>query len=76
MLDVRRKRVEFTLHARRRMLERHITDEQIVTVLEKPDTEMGARSKGCRRAERSLGAKTFGVVYREDRETIRIITVW
>ncbi len=76
MLYVRKKRVEFTLHARRRMSERHITDEQIVTVLEKPDTEKPARSKGCRRAERRLGAKTFGVVYREDRETIRIITVW
>jgi len=70
------KKVEFTLHARRRMLDRHITDEQVIKIIEKPDTERRARSKGCRCAERRLGAKTFGVVYREERRTIRIITVW
>jgi hypothetical protein len=75
-LYARNKDLEFTLHARRRMSERHITEEQIVSVLEKPDMERQTRLKGCRRAERKLGARTFGVVYREDRKTIRIITVW
>lgn len=76
MLYVRGKRVEFTFHAKKRKLERHIADEQIAQVLEKPDTETRARSRGCRRAERQLGEKTFGVVYREERRKIKIITVW
>ncbi len=75
-LYARKKVLEFTLHARRRMIERHITEEQIVSVLEKPDVERQARMKGCRRAERKLGARTFGVVYREERGNIKIITVW
>ena len=58
------------------MSERRITEEQIVSVLENPDTVGQARLKGCRRAERRLGARTFGVVYREERKIIRIITVW
>jgi len=76
MLYAKGKEVEFTFHAQKRMLERHIKKEQVVKVLEKPDTEKQARSKGCRRAERKLGRKIFGVVYREERETIKIITLW
>ena len=62
MLTARGKEVKFTFHAQRRLSERHITDEQVVKVLEKPDTESRARSKGCRRAERRLGKKTVGIV--------------
>ena len=76
MLYAKGKEVKFTFHAQRRRSERHITDEQVVKVLEDPDTESRARSKGCRRAERRFGTKTSGVVYREERKTIRIITVW
>ncbi len=76
MLYAKSKEVKFTFHAQKRMSERHITGEQVVKVLEKPATERRARLKGCRRAERRLGTKTFGVVYREERKTIRIITVW
>ena len=72
----RNKELEYTLQAWKRMSERRIAEEQIVSVLENPDTERQARLKGCRRAERRLGARTFGVVYREERKTIRIITVW
>ncbi len=68
--------LDFSFHARKRMLERRITLEQILKVIEKPDKEGRARSKGCRRAERRLGGRTFGVVYREEGRTIRIITVW
>ncbi|MCD6506497.1 DUF4258 domain-containing protein [Candidatus Poribacteria bacterium] len=71
-----KKRVEFTFHARRRMLERHITEEQTVKVIEKPDRERKARSKGCRRAERKLGVRTLGVVYKEEKQVIKIITAW
>lgn len=70
------KELRFTFHAKKRILERHITEEHIIEVLENPDTETQARLKGCRRAERRLGTRTLGVVYREDRKTIRIITVW
>ena len=76
MLYVRGKRVEFTFHAWKRMRERDITHERIIQVIEKPDTERRARSSGCRRAERRLGIRTFGVVYREEPTTIRIVTVW
>ena len=58
------------------MLERYITEEQIAEVLENPDTESKSRQKGCRRAERKLGTRAFGVVYREGKKTIKIITVW
>ena len=75
-MNVRGKEIRFTFHARRRMSERHITEEQVASVLEKPDTERRARLKGCRSAERKLGARTFGVVYREERDAIKIITVW
>ena len=72
----KRKELEFTFHARKRMFERFITDEQIASVLENPDIEGQAQLKGCRRAERKLGKRTFGVVYQESRKTIKIITVW
>ncbi len=75
MLYGRGKGVEFTFHAQKRMLERRITHDQVVKVIEKPDTEGQARSRGCRR-ERRLGRKTVGVVYREERRTITIVTVW
>ncbi|MBC8228596.1 hypothetical protein H8E77_03490 [bacterium] len=60
------------------MWERHLTDEEIVKVLEDPDTEGRARSKGCRRAERRFGTRTLGVVYQEKfpDDIIKIITVW
>jgi len=45
MLYARGKRVKFTVHAQRRMSARRITDEQVIKVLEKPDTEGRARSK-------------------------------
>ena len=70
------KEVEFTFHAQKRMLERRITYEQVIKVIEKPDRERRARSRGCRRAERRLGRRTFGVVYREGRKAITIVTVW
>lgn len=78
MLYAKGKKVEFTFHAKRRMLERCLTEEEIVKVLEDPDTEGQARSKGCRRAERRFGRRTMGVVYREKipDDTIKIITVW
>ena len=46
-------------------MERRITEEQVIRVLENPDTERPARSRGCRRAERKLGFRKFGVVYEE-----------
>jgi hypothetical protein len=59
------------------MLERHLTEEEVVKVLENPDTEERARSKGCRRAKRSFGTRTLGVVYQEKfPDIIKIITVW
>lgn len=73
---IRGKETEFTFHARKRMAERYITEEQIANVLEKPDTESKARLKGCRRAERKLGERNLGVVYQEKRKIIKIITVW
>ena len=42
------KEVEFTFHAQKRMLERRITYEQVIKVIEKPDRERRARSRGCR----------------------------
>ncbi len=60
MLYVRGKEVEFTFHAQGRMSERHITEEQVGKVLEKPDTERRARSKGCRRAVRPANAPVVG----------------
>lgn len=76
VLYAKGKEVEFTFHAQRRMSERRMNYEQVAEVIERPDTEGQARSKGCRRAERRLGVRTFGVVYREEREVTRIITVW
>ncbi|MDQ1316619.1 MAG: hypothetical protein QG588_266, partial [Candidatus Poribacteria bacterium] len=38
--------------------------------------EVQAQLKGCRRAKRKLGKRTFGVIYQELRKTIKIITVW
>jgi len=64
-LYLRGKEIIFTFHARRRMMERRITEEQVIRVLENPDTERPARSRGCRRAERKLGFRKFGVVYEE-----------
>ena len=58
------------------MSERYITEEQIASVLENPDNETQARQKGCRRAERKLGKRIIGIVFQEDRKTIKIITVW
>ena len=72
----KRKELEFTFHARKRMFERFITEEQIASVLDNPDIEVQAQLKGCRRAERRLGKRAFGVVYQELRKTIKIITVW
>jgi hypothetical protein len=78
MLYAKGKKVEFTFHARRRMSERRLTEDEIVKVLESPDTEGRARSKGCRRAERKFGTRTLGVVYQEKvpDDVIKIITVW
>jgi len=75
-LYVKRKELKFSFHAKKRMSERHITEEHIISVLEKPDLETQARTKGCRRAERKLGARTFGIVYQESKDIIKIITVW
>ena len=72
----KRKELEFTFHAQKRMFERFITEEQIASVLENPDSEGQARQKGCRRAERKLGKRIIGVVFQEGRNTIKIITVW
>ena len=76
MLYAKGKEIQFTFHAQRRMAKRHITYEQVMKVIENPDTEGPARSRGCRRIERRLGTRTYGVVYREGRRTIRIVTVW
>jgi hypothetical protein len=75
-LYAKRKELSFTFHAKKRMSERHITEEQIVNVLEKPDKETKARLRGCRHAERKLGLRNIGVVYQEGRNIIKIITVW
>ncbi|MEK7398410.1 MAG: DUF4258 domain-containing protein [Candidatus Poribacteria bacterium] len=61
----KKKELQWTFHAKKRMSERHITEDHIVKVLEKPDIETHARLKGCRRAERKLGSRNFGVVYQE-----------
>ena len=76
MLYAKGKEVQFTFHAQKRMSERHMTYEQVVSVIENPDTEGPARSRRCRRVERTLGIRTYGVVYREERGAIRVVTVW
>ncbi len=60
-LYAKRKELKLSFHAKKRMLERHITEEQIISVIEKPDLETQARTKGCRRAERKLGERPLGL---------------
>ena len=65
----------FTRHALDRITQRNVTEEQIITTIEKPQSETKARTKGARKARRRFGQRVVFVVYLEQRHEIRVLTV-
>ncbi|MBI4772422.1 MAG: DUF4258 domain-containing protein [Chloroflexi bacterium] len=67
-------RIEFTSHARRRMQERRISAEDVWLVLTAPD-EVNDGDDGELIATRKLAPRMLSVVYVEEGELLRVLTV-
>jgi len=62
------------LHAEKRMIERGISEEQIKQILEGPDFVKSEGSK--RRAEKAIDERKIRIVYIEEENYIKIVTVF
>ena len=71
------KRVEYTVHARKRLRERGIRRQQVRWLLAKGDREKARTDAGAQRwlVRGYLGRHEAAVIFVEDAERYRIITV-
>ena len=76
VLYAKGKRLILLSHARRRALQRRVTEDEIMVTIERPDTEGPAKSKGRRHARRAFGWKRVDVIYEERVDEITVVTVW
>ena len=67
--------VRFTRHARQRMLQRRITDREVIDALEAPD-ELNEGDMGETIAVQRLIDDELRVVYQEDDDSCLVITVF
>ena len=69
-----RKRIKYSFHAEKRMLERGISENEIKSVLDEPDF---VRTEGDKkRAEKTIEGRRIKIIYTEEENYIKIITVF